>query len=218
MCAPDYAEVGVDASEICGELHKCLRHLPILGFPFEAEAIPRNGIYVLFEDREIGHGGSRVVRVGSHTEDNQLRSRLKQHFVNENKDRSIFRKNIGRCLLNRDSDPFLEFWELDLTTKAARTKCQDRVDFEKQKQIEKRVTAYMQNHLRFVVLEVPAREDRLRFESRMISTVSLCRQCGTSAEWLGRNSPKKKIRESGLWQVNELYKTPLLRKELAEFV
>jgi len=30
--------------------------------------------------------------------------------VNENKDRSIFRKNIGRALLNKDNDPFIEQW------------------------------------------------------------------------------------------------------------
>jgi len=33
-------------------------------------------------------------------------SRLLQHFVMENKDRSIFRKNIGRALLARAGDPY----------------------------------------------------------------------------------------------------------------
>jgi hypothetical protein len=64
--------------------------------------------------------GSRIVRIGTHTGANQLCSRLKQHFLNEMKDRSIFRKNIGRCLLKQANDPFLEFWELDLTSHAAR--------------------------------------------------------------------------------------------------
>jgi hypothetical protein len=64
-----------------------------------------NGIYVLFERGEECHDGGRIVRVGTHTGDGQLRSRMLQHFVNENKDRSIFRKNIGRALLNRDRDP-----------------------------------------------------------------------------------------------------------------
>jgi len=43
----------------------------------------------------------------------------------------------------------------------------------------------------------------------MISTVSLCWECRPSERWLGRWSPKEKIRDSGLWLVNELYKTPL---------
>lgn len=74
--------------------------------------MPTDGIYVLFESGEESHGGDRIVRIGTHTGVGQLRSRLQQHFVKENKDRSVFRKNIGRCLLNRDSDPFLPEWEI----------------------------------------------------------------------------------------------------------
>ena len=36
------------------------------------------------------------------------------------KDRSIFRKNIGRDLLNREKDPYLECWEADFTISAER--------------------------------------------------------------------------------------------------
>ena len=43
-----------------------------------------------------------------------------QHFVKESKDRSIFRKNIGRALLHKAADPFLAEWELDRTSRAAR--------------------------------------------------------------------------------------------------
>lgn len=50
-------------------------------------------------------------------------------------------------------------------------------------------------------------------ESRVISTVSLCNDCTPSATWLGNFSPKEKIRESGLWIVNELYKEPLSGKD-----
>ena len=32
------------------------------------------------------------------------------------KDRSIFRKNIGRAILNKNNDSFLEIWNLDFTT------------------------------------------------------------------------------------------------------
>ncbi|MSP93707.1 MAG: hypothetical protein EXR00_00415 [Alphaproteobacteria bacterium] len=37
-----------------------------------------------------------------------------------NKDRSIFRKHVGRCLLAKSGDPLLAQWEIDLTTKASR--------------------------------------------------------------------------------------------------
>jgi hypothetical protein len=43
----------------------------------------------------------------------------------------------------------------------------------------------------------------------LISTVASCDECNPSSNWLGRHSPKEKIRKSGLWQVNELYKEAL---------
>ena len=64
------------------------------------------------------------------------------------------------------------------------------------------------------VFEVPEKEDRLHIESRITSTVSLCDDCKPSTSWLGLDSTKQKIRESGLWQVNELYKTPFDSEEL----
>jgi len=172
-----------------------------------------NGIYILFEDGEIAHGTNRIVRIGTHTGKDQLRSRLKQHFILENKDRSIFRKNIGRALLNKEKDPFLEKWELDLTTRAAKDNFRFQIDQEKQKQVERQVSDYIQSHFWFVVFPVPQKEDRLILESRIISTVSLCPSCRPSPNWLGLFSPKEKIRESGLWIVNELYKQPLTQFE-----
>ena len=129
--------------------------------------------------------------------------------MNENNDRSIFRKNIGRALLNRDGDEFLKFWELDLTTRKAKDEFLDLVDMEKQRDIEKQVSDYIKDNFSFVVFEVRDAEERLVLESRMISSVSLCEDCGANGDWFGLSSPKKKIRDSGLWLVNELYKTPL---------
>lgn len=105
---------------VCEALHEWANSLPALRFPFADATIPLNGIYVLFEHGEVAHGTNRIVRVGTHTGTGQLRSRLRQHFLVENKDRSIFRKNIGRALLNRDHDPFLPIWELDRTSRLAR--------------------------------------------------------------------------------------------------
>ncbi|WP_448384714.1 hypothetical protein [Desulfosoma sp.] len=58
--------------------------------PFDTHQIPENSIHSLFEDGESAHGVERIVRVGAHTGANQWPSRLKQHFVQENKDRSIY--------------------------------------------------------------------------------------------------------------------------------
>jgi hypothetical protein len=193
----------------CQSLHAWVCTLPTYRFPFEDVQVPTNGIYILFEKGEHAHGGRRIVRVGTHTGEGQLRSRLTQHFLTENKDRSIFRKHIGRALLARDSDPFLSDWELDLTSRVAREKHSSHIDHAKQKEVELRVSEYMRQHFSFAVITVARKEERLRLESRLISTVSLCTECAPSASWLGNFSPKAKIRESGLWIVNELYKEPL---------
>lgn len=198
----------------CHRLHELLSRLERYTFPFDAERIPRNGIYVLYEKGETGHSGERIVRVGTHTGENQLRSRLQQHFLKENKDRSIFRKNIGRALLNRDNDPFLAYWEIDLTARKARERYAAIIDRDKQLAVERKVSVYIQESFSFVVLPVSDKEERLALESKMISTVSWCEECRPSTEWLGLHSPKQKIREGGLWLVNQLYKEPLSGHDL----
>ena len=203
-------------SEECSALHQWFNALPRLRFPFNEENIPLNGIYVLFEKGEKAHGADRIVRVGTHTGENQLRSRLQQHFINENKDRSIFRKNIGRALLNKEKDPFLGQWNIDLTTKEARQKHVALIDLAKLDLIEKKVSKCLQENFSFVVFEVKDKDKRLGLESGIISTVSLCKECQPAKSWLGLFSPKEKIRESGLWLEQELYKKPLSDKDIQE--
>lgn len=198
----------------CGELHRLLNGLERHSFPFSEGGIPANGVYVLFERGERAHGADRIVRAGTHTGENQLRSRLMQHFVVENKDRSILRKNIGRAILNRDSDPFLGQWDLDLTTRAMRERHGGAVDKEKMADTERRVSDHIRKNMGFAAFRVEGRAERLVLESKMASTLSLCGECRPSGRWLGNHSPKKRIRESGLWQVNELYKKPLNAAEL----
>jgi len=114
-------------SKQCEWLHRKLESLPLVRYPFRQEALPQSGIYFSYEDGENwGHGSNRlrIVRVGTHKRKN-FRSRISEHFLlDESKmdfgpsrpkpsDRSIFRKNIGRALLNRDRDPYLATWERD---------------------------------------------------------------------------------------------------------
>lgn len=188
---------------VCEALHLWANSKPIHTYPFDRASIPRNGIYILFENGETAHGGRRIVRIGTHTGDNQLWSRLCQHFVHENKDRSIFRKNIGRALLNRDGDPFLRTWEIDLTSKNMRA-VHAGVDLARQPAIEQEVSSYMRRNFSFSAVQVDSKAERLAFEAKMISTLWCCETCQPSPLWLGRYSTKTKIRESGLWLVNEL--------------
>ncbi len=203
-------------SKNCRNLHILFNSVKKFNFPFNEKVIPLNGIYVLFEKDELAHSTNRIVRAGTHTGNNQLRSRLQQHFINENKDRSIFRKNIGRALLTKDKDPFLKIWELDLTTKKSKEKYAKKVDFEKQESIEKSVTKFLQDNFSFIVFQVEDKAKRLKMESKIISTISSCEECKASKNWLGNYSPKEKIKTSGLWLVNELYKEPLSDKDMEE--
>ena len=194
--------------DLCARLHREFQQSPVFSFPFEDSAIPLNGVYVLYEAGETAHGANRIVRVGTHTGNNQLRSRLKQHFANEKKDRSIFRKNIGRALLNRDKDPFLTQWEIDLTTSEAKRTHGPAIDRAKQTAVEHMVTEVIQKRFHFTVFRADEKDKRLELEARMIATISRCEDCGPSQQWLGLHSPKAKIRNSGLWLVNELYGEP----------
>ncbi len=201
-------------SETCERLHEVIAAGQRLGFPFLTDGLPEDGVYILFERGEWGHGGERIVRVGTHTGKGRLKSRLIEHFLNENKDRSIFPKNIGRALLKQKNDPFLSCWELDLTTKGARGQHASLLYLHNKHIVEGLVSKYIRANLSFAVLRVQEKERRLQLESRLLSTLSNCRICCPSDNWLGLFSPKAKIRESGLWNVNELYKTGLAQDDL----
>lgn len=190
-------------------MHQMLNSLKIYRFPFDTKDMPSDGVYILFESGEYAHGTKRIVRIGTHTGEKQLRSRLQQHFAKENKDRSIFRKNIGRAILKKNKDPFLSIWEIDLTTTKVKRKYAGAVDQKKQKDVERKVTEYIQSNCSFAVFPVAEKVKRLYWEAKIISTVARCSDCGPSENWLGLYSPKSKIRESGLWLVNALYKEPL---------
>lgn len=205
-------------SKVCKELHQIANQLPRYYFPLDKEKIFKNGIYILFEKGEKAHNLDRIVRIGTHSGNNNLYNRLKEHFINENKDRSIFRKNIGRAILNKDNDSYLDIWDVDFQERKNKELYQDKLDAIKQKGIEKLVSKYIQENLSFVIIEIPDKESRLFYESKLISTVSLCEDCKCSDNWLGKYSPKDKIVQSGLWLVNELYKEPFTIIELKKFI
>lgn len=202
------------------ELHKLFNKLDRYSFPFKDKEkdIPQNGIYIIFEKGEFFDSFDRIVRVGTHTGDKQLRSRLNQHFVKENKNRSIFRKNIGRCLLNKDQSTYLPLWELDITSKAEKEKNLKLLDLDFEKKIEKRISDYIQNNLSFCVFQVDTKEQRLFLESKIVSTLAKSNELKPSKNWLGNYSTKDKIKASGLWQVNELYNEALTAKELETLI
>lgn len=187
-------------SKECKDLHDYVRNLKRYAFPFDKNEVYKNGVYILFEKNEFGHNGDRIVRIGSHTGNDNLVKRLEEHFLKENKDRSIFRKNIGRALLNKNSDSYLDIWDIDLTSKKARTEYQSFIKKDYQELIEKQVSDYIRDNFTFSVIEVLDKEERISLEKRLIEIVSSCNECYPSNNWLGKSSPVDKIRLSGLWQ------------------
>jgi len=202
-------------SELCNQLHLLVREGKRFDFSTGYDEIPLNGIYIMFEKGEFAHTGDRIVRIGTHTGNNQLKSRIYQHFENENKNRSIFRKNIGRCFLNRANSHYLPTWELDTTSRRKKELYSNLIDKELEIEIERQISQYIQTNLSFCLLNVPSKEDRLYYEARLIGTVSCCSDCTATSNWLGNFSPTEKIRKSGLWQVKELYSKVLSTDELS---
>lgn len=198
------------------EIHKLFNNKKRYSFPFNQyrKEIPNNGIYIIFEQGEKYCDLDRIVRIGTHTGNNQLYSRLKEHFIKKNKNRSIFRKNIGRCILNMEYNSYLRIWNLDTTSAEERNANSKWVDIEFEKQLEERISNYIQEKLSFCIIKVNTKEERLYWESKIASTLAQADDIVPSPEWLGNYSPKEKIRESGLWQVNGLEGEIITEEEL----
>jgi len=207
-----------------------LEILPLIKYPFKLETLPENGIYFFYEDGEFwGHGGKklRIVRVGTHRDGN-FKSRIKEHFLlyrawmnfDRNKpkpsDRSIFRKNIGRALLNKDKDEYLRIWEIDFILRKNREKHSMERDIEKEKRIEETITKILRKKFSFRFIVLDSRIERMGskgLESSLIGTLASCKLCRPSPNWLGNYSPVQKIRKSGLWLVQHLKSRPINERE-----
>ncbi|MHB9033545.1 MAG: hypothetical protein ACYC6L_10900 [Anaerolineae bacterium] len=202
-------------NDICRDLHLLLAQQTRYHFPFADQRLPHDGVYVLYEKGETAHGVDRIVRIGTHDGDGNLVQRLDEHFIKENKDRSVFRKNIGRALLAYTKDPFLAQWDIDRTSKAVRDNPKRQVDLKRLQQVERLVSRRIQEYFSFVIIPAPIRDDRHALEADLIATVAQCDECHPSSAWLGRYSPNEKIRSSGLWQVQHLDGQPMDADDVA---
>lgn len=214
---PDFVQlqqnraVNIGATSLCVQLHELLQNMPrytweqIGTLPFD------NGIYIVYETGEFYHGMDRIVRVGTHTSQNRLRRRLTDHFVRENHDGSIFRKNIGKAVLNAHNDPYLSIWALD----TSRPENRRYLDPIKNADTERRVSEYMRSHLTFTAFPVPEKEQRLRLEEAIISTLNHTSDFGPGDKWPGKYSPETEIHTSGLWLKQGLDAKGLTEAEFA---
>jgi hypothetical protein len=204
------------SDDLCRRLHEVLEQLPAHRYPIHWRSLPSNGVYFFYESGEYwGHGGQkpRVVRIGAHREGN-LVSRMRSHYVADStirrldydraapKDRSIFRKNIGRALLAKSRSRYLKVWDWDATEKSHRALVQNHRDIMVEQRLEKRINRILAERFWFRVLPTPSQEGVLGvggLEARLIGTVAGCGNCRASDAWLGHFSPQHKVRHSGLW-------------------
>jgi hypothetical protein len=221
-------------SETCRWLHCQLERFPLIRFPFNLKHLPLNGIYFIYEVSELwGHGERkrRIVRIGTHREGN-FGKRIKEHFllgkdsfeIDPNKpkyaDRSIFRKNIGRALLNRDNDGYLRIWNIDFTNKENRERFSHCRNAVKEERIETEISNILRNNFQFRFVAMDIETERIGskgIESSLIGTLSHCELCKPSLNWLGKFSPVKEIQNSGLWLKQHLSSDEISEKEKAIF-
>lgn len=198
---------------MCVRLHRLFNGMPRYKWDTISNIGFDNGIYVLFEADEKYNGMDRIVRVGTHRSDGRLRRRLKDHFVSENKDGSIFRKNIGKAILNKNKNSYLDVWSVDTSKPENIARLGDRYDPAFQKKVEETVTKYMREHFTFACFPVATEQDRLRFEEGIIAVLNDAAGFVASAEWRGRYSTEHEIVRSGLWLKQGLDGIPLTQNE-----
>ena len=195
-------------------LHKLFYKLPRYNWQTINDVPYGNGIYIMFETGASYFDMDRITRVGSHPSQARLKQRLKDHFVKKNKDGSIFRKNIGRAILNKDQNPYIDIWNLDLSKSENKKKYGHLVDYQLQNELEKKTSDYLRNSFSFVCIPVEDSLERICLENSIIASLNSDKTFGPGGDWLGLNSPIVEIVESGLWNVRGLNSKPLSDVEL----
>ena len=181
----------------------------------EIDKLPfSNGIYIIFEKCESYYDIDRIVRIGTHKADGRLKARLKDHYIRKNKDGSIFRKNIGLALLNKEQDEYLKVWQLNTSKPSIKEEYKEQINLEYKKRIEEKVSNYLRENTSFTCLKVDSKEERLRIEEGIIALLNKTIDFKASDNWLGNHHPDHEIRESGLWNKQGLSGQTLTLEEI----
>lgn len=204
----------IPTSNTCVELHKILNSSRRYDYT-NIDSIPfTNGIYVMFERGEKYNGIDRVVRVGTHIEDGGLIDRIREHYILENKNRSIFRKHLGLALLYKDRDPYTNIWNADTSKNNIIEHYKAQIDEVKELNLEKRITRHINSSITFTCIPINSREERLRFEEGILTTLNKASDFKPSQQWLGLNSPISNISKKGLWNAGGLTGIELQKEDI----
>ena len=206
---------GYGMNSLSYRVHKYFSSLPRFTYKDINDITYDNGICIFFEAGEKYCGMDRIVNIGTHSTDHRLKERIKDHYLREHKDGSIFRKNIGKALLNFYKSSYLEVWSYDTSNKQKTPQeILYRVDSRLQKCIEKQVSEHLINNITFVCVNVESKVDRIRLKEGIIACLNHDVEFAASEEWLGRYSPEYEITNSGMWLKQGLDGVDLTEEEL----
>lgn len=195
-------------------IHQIVNEMPRFTWDKINDLTFTNGIYIIFEKGESYYGLDRIARIGTHKAEGRLKARLKDHYIRKNKDGSIFRKNIGLALLNKEEDPYLKIWQLNTSKPKIKKEYKEKLNLEYKKKIEERVSNYLREETSFTCFEVTCKEERLRIEEGIIALLNNSKDFKSSYKWLGNYHPDQEIRESNLWNKQGLRGQALDREEI----
>lgn len=181
-------------TNLCMAVHELFNKMPRMNYKMIDKIPFDNGIYVMFDNGQKYGKFDRIVGIGTYTWD---------------KNGNIFRKNIGKALLNKSHDPYLDIFTLDTSNEINRNKV------DKEKQIESSVSDYLRENISFTCFPVSKEEDRLRYKEAIISLLNNSNDFFPDKSWLGKFSPVGKICKSGLWLSQGLDAKPLTAEEFA---
>jgi hypothetical protein len=192
-------------------------------FPYDKDRIERltdsNGLYVLFENGELYDGMDRIVRIGSHDGSNRLVKRLKDHFLSSKQRNSIFRKHIGRCILTKNNDNYLDAWNKPFKKIKDKERFSNIVNLEYEQRYETLISNHIQKNLSFTLIpKIYEKKVRDRIEEGLISMLNQSTLKTSSSNWLGNMHPDKRIRNAKLWNIEYLNDNPLSKEEFEELV
>ena len=190
-------------------IHKIFNEAKRYSYPLRDE-IPNNGLFVLFEKGEKFHDKDRIVYVGSNIKENRIPKMMDYIYQSGNRDNTSFRKNIGRSLLEKDYKSYNKKFNVHPTNKIKTLWNMDIKEFDDEfdenskenkeiQNIEEMVSKYIQDNFSFSIIEVDDKLKRLQLKNKIISSLSLSDESKPNEDWLGYDSPREKIRKSGLW-------------------
>ena len=181
----------------------------LYSFRDDLNDLPRKGVEFYFEEGEFRTESNklRVVRIGA---SNRIFDRLNNDHMGDNARNSIFRRHIGRALLN------VQEGLQDLYYENIPNNIDSIID-------EEMVSEHLLNYIRFLILPVEVKSTRKFIKNTAISLLSNYSTPSEvnppTDEWLGNDSidtdgcPYLEIRDSGLWNEKLVKSTNSNRQE-----